>query len=533
MFDWLKRLVGRGEEQLPVVEVSALAQSSHFYRWLDGEKFPGGFGATNHYTPDYWTLRARSAQLFEDNLYARGLIRRLVTNEINTGLALEATPQEKLLGKPEDSLADWSEDVETRFHLWEKRPSLCHHSEQLDFGAIQRLARMEALVSGDVLAVMHQDRSTGLPRIRLVSGGAVQTPLLTPKPGLRIQHGVERDKNGRHVAYYVQQEDGSYNRLPAWGEKSGRRISWLVYGTDRRVDAVRGTPLLSIILQSLREIDRYRDSAQRKAVINSMLAMFIKKDAEKMGTRPITGGAIRKGTNAVTDATGTSRSFSAAEQIPGLVFEELQVGEEPQGFGNTGTDEKFGDFEEAMIQAVAWANEIPPEILRLAFSNNYSASQAAINEFKMYLNRVRTEFGATFCAPVYEEWLLSETIMGKIAAPELLEAWRDRSMYDIYGAWTLSDWSGHIKPSTDVYKQAKGYEILVENGWSTNDRAARELTGTKYSHNIKKLRVENALKREAREILEPPEPAVEPEPKRLKEAALADDTDEEATWNFG
>ena len=47
---------------------------------------------------DYWTLRARSSQLFNENLYARGLLRRLITNEINTGLTPECCPDEEIIG---------------------------------------------------------------------------------------------------------------------------------------------------------------------------------------------------------------------------------------------------------------------------------------------------------------------------------------------------------------------------------------------------------------------------------------------------
>jgi hypothetical protein len=50
------------------------------YSFDDGSKFAGGFGVTELLLADYWTLRQRSSQLFEQNLYARGLIRRLVTN---------------------------------------------------------------------------------------------------------------------------------------------------------------------------------------------------------------------------------------------------------------------------------------------------------------------------------------------------------------------------------------------------------------------------------------------------------------------
>lgn len=467
---------------------------------FDGGKFAGGFGTTQIQLTDYWTLRARSAQLFNENLYARGLIRRLVTNEINTGLTPESCPDEDIIGVQEDGLNDWAESVENRFGIWGKNPELCDWKHKSTFGAIQRAARAEALISGDVLVVIRQSQRTKLPMVQLVSGNKVQTPLgdsVNLRKGHVIRHGVELDSVGRVAAHWVKQDDGTSKRIPAVGEKSGRRISWLVYGCDKRLDDVRGQPLLSIVLQSLKEVDRYRDSAQRKAVINSILALFIKKTEDKPGTLPVTGGAVRRDKAVTTDSDGGKRQFNLASQIPGLVMEELQTGEEPVLKGGEGTDVNFGIFEEAIIQAVAWANEIPPEILRLAFSNNYSASQAAINEFKIYLNKVWSDWGETFCTPIYVEWLLSETLLQKIAAPGLLESWRNPQQYDIFGAWISTDWYGSIKPSTDMLKQAKGSKMLVDEGWSTNAREARITTGTKFSKNIKRLKRENQLKVEA------------------------------------
>jgi len=500
---------------VPTVQVSALPAGPAFAGYDTGDKFAGGFGATYLLTADYWTLRARSSQLFETNLYARGLIRRLVTNEINTGLHLEATPEESLLGFAEDELADWAEDVENRFSLWERDPRLCDVRERQTWGALQCAIRAESLISGDTLIVLHQDAKTYLPRVQIINGGLVQTPMdWRDSNDRRVVHGVELDAFDRHVAYWVAQRDGSSKRIASVGEKSGRRQAWLVYGTDKRHDDVRGPPILSIVLQSLREIDRYRDSTQRKAVINSMVAMFVRKDAEKMGSSPITsgGGALRKGTALAVDQSGRERTFTAAEMIPGVVMQELQVGEEPVAFPSHGTDEKFGDFEEAIIQAVAWANEIPPEILRLSFSSNYSASQAAINELKMYLNRARATFGNAVCQPLYEEWLLSEVMAGRIQAAGLLGAWRDRSQYDVLGSWFAADWTGHIKPAVDLSKLVKGYREMVEEGFITRDRASRELTGTKYSKNVQKLRRENDQLAEAKRSLAELEAATKPEP---------------------
>ncbi len=467
---------------------------------FDGGKFFGGFGATQIQDVDYWTLRARSVQLFNENLYARGIIRRLVTNEINTGLMPEACPDEAIIGVAEESLNDWTETVETRFGIWGKNPEICDWKKKSTWGAIQRAARMEALVSGDVLVVIRQSQQTKLPMVQLISGSKVRTPLgesSNLRKGHKIRHGVELDSVGRVVAHWIKQDDGGSKRIPAVGELSGRKISWLVYGTDKRLDDLRGQPLLAIVMQSLKEIDRYRDSVQRKAVINSIMAMFIKKGEDKMGTLPVTGGAVRRDQATTTDSDGTKRNFNIASQVPGLVLEELQTGEEPVLMGGQGTDVNFGTFEEAIIQAVAWTLEIPPEVLRLSFSNNYSASQAAINEFKIAINRTWGDFGETFCTPIYIEWLVSETLLQKITAPGLLQSWRNPNEYDIFGAWAATDWYGSIKPSTDMLKQAKGSKILVTEGWSTNAREARITTGTKFSKNIKRLKRENELKAEA------------------------------------
>jgi lambda family phage portal protein len=503
--------------------ITALGQLAPWrYSFDDGSKFAGGYGFTQLLQTDYWTLRQRSAELFETNIYARGIVRRLVTNEINVGLHLEATPEEGILGKPEDSLADWAETVENRFQLWCDRPQLCDQAELLTFGSIQAVARLEALVAGDVLVTMRQDARTGLPRVQLVNGGKVQTPFgMELGNGNTIKHGVELDASGRHVAYWVQQDDRTYKRLPAYGEKSGRRLAWLLYGTDKRLDDVRGKPLLSLVLQALKEIDRYRDAKLRAAVVSGMLALFVKKNEDKPGTMPMMGGAVRRGSQPA-ESTGTvagePRSFRTAEHVPGLVIDELQHGEEPTAFQSSVVTEGFGVFEEAIVQSVAWHFQIPPEILTLSFSSNYSASKAAVNEFEMHLNKVRTEFGHEFNQPIYLEWLLAEVRAMRVIAPGLLEAWRDPAQYDTFAAWISADWAGQIKPSVDAVKEVAGYAAKLEIGAITYDRASRELTGMKFSKNVKKL------KREIEQLVEALKPLAELDSLRKAPAQLSNES---------
>jgi len=484
-------------------QINPVFASSLLSHIFDGEKFPGGYTDPYCYEfVDYWTLRQRSVALFTKNIYAAGLIRRLITNIINTGLTLEATPANEVLGFDDDFANDWSENTEILYRLWSNNPNLVDWKRQETDGAIQATAKRTALLSGDCLVVLRTSRATGLPVTELIDGRHIQTPIdqsiikNARDNGREIKHGVEIDKNGRHVAFYVRQKTGAekqFIRIPANGPKSGRKIAWLVYGTKRLLDDVRGMPLLALVLQSLNEIDKYRDSEQRAAAVNAFLAMFVKKTEDKPGTKPFSGGAVRRETATVTDEDGGTRDYKAATFLPGMVIEELGKGEEPISFDTKRPNVNFAAFETAIVAAIAWANEIPPETLQLLYQSNYSASRMASSEFTIFIDRERKDFADQFCIPRYKEWLVSMVLTNRIQAEGLLEAWRDITKFQIYEAWSDSDWSGAIKPHVDPVKEVNAKTKMVEEGFITRDRAAKELSGMKFTRIVKQLSRENEL----------------------------------------
>jgi lambda family phage portal protein len=484
--------VSRGNA-LTALSVGASGAVGNYY---NGDKFLDSFGPTLSNTPDYWELRARSSQLFTENLYAAGLIRRIVTNEINTGLTLQAEPNDELLaGIDETSAEIWAEDVESRFEIWGDLPKMCDFEGTRSLAKLQEEARRESLIDGDILVVLRTNKRTGLPQIQLISGSRVVTPLRRdPQDRRDIRFGCELDSHGRIIAHHVSQTGSGLAdtiRVPAFGPKSGKRMSWLQYGTDKRMNAVRGMPLLAIVLQSLKELDRYRDNEQRAAAVNALLALFIRKDQDKMGTNPWSGGAQRRTVVEGVGEDGAPREFNMTASNPGIVFEELQYGEVPESFNTQRPNVNYPKFEQAILRAIAWANQIPPEILMLEFSNNYSASKAAINEFKSYITMFRKDFGSTFCQPIYTEWLVAEVTASRIQAPGLLDARRSLALYVELGAWMRSVWAGPVKPSVDLGKDVKAYKEAIEANLISATRASEDLFGTRFTR---------ALKRRAREI---------------------------------
>ena len=463
---------------------------------FDGEKYPGGLGPVRDlFELDYWALRKRSGELFYRNAYARGIVRRIVTEMITTGLHLEAVPDKNILGLTDDFIDQWSENVESRFFLYNSTPKIIDYKKQRNGGEIQRQVKTEAIIGGDCLVVLRQHAKYKLPTVQIISGERVQTPigLLTKA---NIVDGVELDAAGRHVAYYVADDGVSlgYKKILAYGKNTGREQARLVYGCDKREDGVRGVPLLSIAIQPLAEIDRYRDSAQRKATLNSVVVAAIKRGAgNKQKTRPISGsGPTRRGAavEVQTDA-GTSRRISFSEMVPGMNFEMLANEEEPVFFNNNGVDINFGAFEASILMGLAWALEIPPEILLLSFNKNYSASQAAINQFNVYLEKEREKFGSDYCDFVYQDWFMSMVLLNRIDAGSFLSDMYTADRWEYARAWTLSTWFGHMKPSTDMLKTVNAWARAVEEGFTTRSRAARAIFDVKFSQNMRQQKKEN------------------------------------------
>lgn len=496
----LSHQVGRNLDPIALsYRITAASGIPHFHTrsTFRGDKYPTGFGPTKLYALDYWELRERSAQLFTDNLFARGLIRRLITAEIGTGLTPELEPVTQLLEGvlSEDDAEEWADDVEVRFDAWANTVSLADYEEQRDFAELQADARREALVDGDVLVYLRVDRRTGCPQVQLIRGHRVQTPLKRIVDE-KIVHGVELDSRGRQVAYHVKSLDfgGESVRIPAYGPRSGKRMAWLLYGTDKRIDAVRGTPLLGIILQALKELDRFSDSELRAATVNSILAMFIERQGPAQGTNPVGGGAVL---NTAYQTSEPDRTYDIAEQWPGLVMQDLAQGEKPHSFNTSRPNANFGVFREAVLSGIAWANEIPPEVLLLQFGSNYTASKAATAEFQAYVMKTRRTFGGlAFCQPIFCEWLVNEVDKGRIDAPGLVESMRDRRRYAEFQAWTRTTWGGPVRPSIELHRDVRAYVAAVDADMISLDFAGKALFGVRSS------RVLPRRLKERRELIE-------------------------------
>ena len=463
-----------------------------FHDMFDGGKYPGSLGPVKSYKfVDYYTLRSRSSELFKTNPYCIGIMRRMLRNEISTGLNLEASPVESILGISEDEALEWANNREIDWKIWSENPDLCDQNKLKTLAELAADCRQTALIAGDCLVVLRINKKTGLPAIELIDGTHIQSPFADQRQKeKKIVHGIEL-KNKRQVAFWVRQENSKFKRIPAVGEKSGRRIAWMVYGCERRLDEVRGEPILSNMLYMLKELDKYRDSEQRAATINSLIPMFIERDVNAgMSTKPADGGAVRKKTVNVNQPEGGTKKWNLASWLPGMVPQNLAKGEKPVSFQTQRPNVNFGKFEETIINTFSWTLEVPPEIVRLLFQSNFSASRQANNEFEIYLKYRNWKHGSDFYKNPYQEWLIQQALMGDIQSQSLLDSWRDPRRWREFGAWVNSVWTGINRPSVDFKKDVDAAAKAIDYGLTTQNQQCMKLSGLPYKVVLQKRKRE-------------------------------------------
>jgi|LSQA01.1.fsa_nt_gi capsid protein len=461
---------------------------------FDGDKFPGSFGITRDYVInhgiDYYTLRRRCYQLFVENTYFSGIIKRVLRNEIFTGMLPEPTPIGSVLwsAMPEEDqeqeASKYAELMRESFSLYANDYNVFDYKRQMTFGEYQEAVRQEAIICGDVLVVSRINQQTGLPSWDIVSGNDIKTPLeYNVRKGNTITHGVERDPQGRHVAYWIEEfkdDNFTFTRIPVFGEKSGRQISWLVYGGNKLLNEVRGTPILASALYMLRDLDRYRDAELRAAVIGSIIPFFI----EKSPTTPVGGGVLNqkvlekmKGAEAETEKSGPPK----VDMVPGMLIDNLKPGEKVTAFNPTHPNINFKTFEETIISAICWGClEIPPEIGVLKFTSSYSASRQANNEFENYLKHRAFKNAKDFCQLIYQEFIIQSVLLGDLMLPGFQEVMFNPQKWKLRGAWLKCEWTAISRPSVDIQREAGAYIQLEDSMDMTHDQVARRFTGMSF-----------------------------------------------------
>lgn len=503
-----------------IAEARAIANNSNYLDAMtflySGEKFAGGWGLNRDYEIiDLPEVRRRSLELWRSNPIANAIFGRLETKIINDGLRVEALPEARFLGMSDDDagLQEWSENLEAFMHLYSVDPALADERQRLNLYQLQRQAYSTAKLSGDCLVIRRIDSETMLPRVQLIDGKHIHTPFefsagINPATRNEVVNGVEVDKKGREVGYWIRERSfgnniySAYNYkskfVPAYGASSGRRVANLIYGSRLRVDEYRGMPLLGHSMQMLKQIDTTLDNHHLAMALDASLVLSVvtDKDAPMSADSLIGGGTLRKAalqekTVNVAQSDGSSKAVDFKQFTGGVMIDNLPPGKKIESHNSRHPNP---DVDKAVLfgmNIAAAACEVPPEIMLLMFNNNFSASRQAVNEFDAVRRKEHSQFNPQFNDPIYRDVVIALDITGRQPTPGLMRAIVMEDNITV-NAWTQAAWSSTAELSVDMLKHITMFEKAFKNGLVTREQVALKFFGTRHKKVVAKLLSENA-----------------------------------------
>lgn len=454
-------------------------------------------------------LRERSRDLTMNAPLATAAVNSTRTNCVGSGLIPKPKIDYEFLGISQEEARELERLIKKEFALWAES-SLCDNNDQNNFYELQQIAFTDWLRNGEEFVLIKYGRvQPYMPyrlRLKLLEGDRVCTNGSfdgeydgsdgKEKNGNYVMNGVEIDKEGRVVAYHICSqfpgEDGitekKWTRVQKRGKRTGNPNILHIFNGER-ADQYRGVPFLAPVIESLKQLTRYTEAEIMAAVINSMFSIFIR-------TEDAGGVSDFSGVDDETEEDEIREEDDDEIELGYGTVNFLKVGESVEAVESKHPSVNFGTFVSAVSNQIGAALEISPEVLLKKFSNNFSASKGALNETWKAFKMRRKWFVNDFCQAVYELWFSEAVSAGRIKAPGYFNNPLIRKAY------TNATWNGPAQGQLDPLKEVNATVKRLQHGLSTREDECAMMNGSDYEDNVRTLRSENEMLKNANEPIE-------------------------------
>lgn len=429
-------------------------------------------------------LIERSRDLFMGAPIARGALNTINTNVVGAGLKLKSSIDYESLGINEEEAEKIETQIEKEFKLWSE--SKIDNQELSNFYQIQDLVLLTVLLSGECFIKLNYFKTPKNPyllKLQIIEPDRIATPSIYSSDKSVVE-GARLDKNGWIEGYYI------YNKHPL--DESATEYTYVkVYGKEEQLNLIhllsierpeqlRGIPVLSPVIETLKQLDRYTEAELMAAIVSGLYAVFI----EQQGTED---NHNTEELDVLDDKDKVAQEEDdKLELAPGMIV-SLKPGEKATSLNPGRPNAQFDPFVTSILRQIGTALEVPFELLIKHFSASYSASRASLLEaWKMFRKR-REWFAGNFNQVVYEEWLREAVLNGRLD----LKGYGDDVL--INKAWASAQWNGPSQGQIDPLKEAKASVTKINNGLSTRTRETVELNGGDFEQNARILGKESKI----------------------------------------
>ena len=489
-------------------------------KW-DGEKTLGELGTVIRSIPDFKRLRIRMYDAYTKIDTVKIIASKFFYWTIGSGLKLQAEPNRDVLaseGIINDSsvYAEFQKIVESRFMVYA-------NSKNADFKQEKNLHELAldfyqgAFLGGDNLVITRFTDSG--PNVQFISGEFIESPGIdtdfydqAKNAGNTIQFGIEIDKSGKHIAYFVRTatQDGvdKFERIEAYGAKSKKRLAWLISGKKISPDHLRAVPEMSQSLEKINKLDRYVEAAVNKAENGAKIVYSIEHEEFSTGESPTERMIAQKRGDMVTPLYNEGNNRVLTDGLANQITEtsngtayNMTQGAHLKSFESS-IETNVPDFHNTIFKQISAGSDVPPEVAMQSYDSNYSASRAAINSFGYIISINRQDFANKFYIPFYKLWLEHQILTKKILAPGYIE---NIDNFMVTESYTQCRFTGKNMPHIDPLKEIKAIrEMLGVNGAEpliSREQATELLNAGQWDENFMKyMEEENIIPKEVKTV---------------------------------
>jgi lambda family phage portal protein len=410
------------------------------------------------------SLREQARHLDENHDLATGVLSTLVNNTVGpNGISIEPQPK----NKDGQISVEFAQALASLHKDWSMHPEV---TGEHDRAAMERLMARSWFRDGEYF-VQHLsgriptlDHGTKVPySVELLEADMVPLSFADNLlPGLanglgKIRNGVEKNAWGKPIAYHVYFEHpGSAESFDTRTKRIGALN--ITHGKlTTRIRQTRGVSALAPVMTRLNDLKDYEESERVAARVSAAAAFAITKGSKDMYT-----AEDNVGEDAYDD---DERSFDIA---PGIVFDNLEVGEEVSDISSSRPSALLQPFRDSMLRAVAAGTNAGASSISRNYDGSYSAQrQELVEQFGNY-STLTAQMVGQYARPAWIRFVTAAIAARLIVVPASIDP---ESMYD-------AEFRGPTMPWIDPVKEANANLVLVQAGFKSQSQVIRERGGS-------------------------------------------------------
>jgi lambda family phage portal protein len=387
------------------------------------------------------TLRNRSRHLSMNNPYAHKAIQSIYTNTIGTGIR----PNINAKGKND------AKRLKEIWKLWAET-TRCDFDEMNNFYGLQALIKRTVAEAGECLVRVRRIDTGVIPiQFQVVEADLLDSSrtgyhlLGVENPEGKIIQGVEFDKKGKRVAYWLFDEHPGEN-LNFGSSFESKRIPadeiFHIYHVWRP-GQVRGVPYGAASLLKLRDFDDYEGAQLIRQKIAACFTLFVEDSAENLSQ----------------GIAGTSKNSKGQliEKVEPGIIEHLEPGKKIT-FATPPTTEGYGEYTKTTLRGVTAGYGTTYENTTGDYSNvNFSSGRMGWLEFhRLVTDWQNNVMIPLFCDKAFKWFIKGCNIAGVVSKED----------------YTAS-WTAPRREMIDPGKEIKAMSEEVRNGFTSWSEAVR------------------------------------------------------------